>query len=235
MKTFEMLLEMPAVPAIMAVLIEHPEGIGESEITIPEGTPGRLEDALSALSRYGIIERQSGRVRVAPGDGPRDAASRIVAVFREIRSLTETAFMIRGILVATEYFECLVHRDTMLAMLTEENVTKEMAERIVAAEEKQGYIENFDIAYHVRGGLQEKFFPFIPRHHYEDFVFMHSRTGQSSPAGPGARVVNERYLLTHHPASLAEQARQYMTRHKPHLLNRVRNEAFDIIWWFDRY
>ncbi len=233
--TFEMLLAMPAVPAIMAALIESPAGIEEATLTPREGGPGSLEDALCALSRHGFVVRASGRVCLPPGKDALDMARKIVAVFKEIRSLTEIAFMIRGVLGATEYFECLVHRETMFAMLSGENVAREMLEKVLAAEERQGYVEKLDIDYHVRGNLREKFFPFIPRHHYEDFVFMHARTGKNAPGETGTSIVQESYLLGRYPASLAEQARRYMKENKPHILDRVRREAFDIIWWFDRY
>ncbi len=227
--TFEMLLSMPAVPAIMKALVDQPGGVQESSLSFTGGGPDRLEEALSVLSRHGFIIRRSGLVLLTPGKGALDVAHRVVAVFQELRSLTELSFMIRGILGATEYFECLVHKGTMLSLLAAENITGEMAEKVLAAEEKQGYIEKLDIAYHVRGNLREKFFPFIPRHHYEDFVFMHSRTGTD------ARVVREGYLSSRYPASLAEQARRYMKANKPHILDKIRGEAFDIIWWFDRY
>ncbi|GEM_PF-1760052 len=235
MNTLEMLLSMPAVPAIMSALIECPAGMEEASLIRGECDPGSLEDALCALSRHGFVVRASGRVCLPPVSRALEMARKIVAVFEELRSLTETAFMIRGVLGATEYFECLVHRETMFSMLSGESVTREMLDRVLAAEERQGYVEKLDIAYHVRGNLREKFFPFIPRHHYDDFVFMHSRAGKNSAGEPGTSIVQECYLLGRHPAALAEQARRYMKEHHPHILDRVRREAFDIIWWFDRY
>jgi hypothetical protein len=233
-----MLLSMPAVPAIMAALIESPEGMEEKSIALAEGGPERLEEALGVLAQRGLIVRRAGFVSLPPGGKALDVARKIVAAFQDLRSLTEASFLIRGVLTATEYYRCLVHRDTMFAILTEDGADRERLEKVLAAEEKQGYIENIDIAYRMRGGLKEKFFPFIPHHHYDDFVFMHSRAvqqAQGSPQAPGVSVVEERYLLASHPASIAEQARRYMKTHKPHILNRVRNEAFDIIWWYDRY
>jgi hypothetical protein len=231
--SFVMLLDMPAVPAIISALIECPAGIEEASLIQAEGGRRTLEEALSVLSRHGLVTRRSGCVCLAPGSDALNKALKIIAVFQELRLLTEISFMIRGVLGATEYFECLVHRETMFSLLTGEDITREMLEKVLAAEERQGYVEKLDIAYHVRGNLREKFFPFIPRHHYDDFVFMHSREGQRSHGGPGDSVVQESYLLSHHPASLAEQARRYMKEHKPHIVDRVRNEAFDIIWWFD--
>ncbi len=238
MSTFAMLLSMPAVPAIMAALIENPEGMEESSIALVANDAGRLEEALSTLARRGLIVRHAGRVSLRPGGQALELARKIVAAFEELRSLTEASFMMRGILTATEYYRCLVHRDTMFAILTEDGTGRDQLEKVLTADEGQGYIENVDIAYRVRGGLKEKFFPFIPHHHYDDFVFMHSRDpqgGQTGTGGPAISVVKERYLLANHPPSLAEQARRYMRENKPHILSRVRNEAFDIIWWYDRY
>ena len=226
MSTFDALLGMPAVPAVMAALIASPSGVEETSIVVAEGGPDALENALSALSRHGFIIRRSGRACLPPGSDALDKARRIVAVFGELRSFTEISLMVRGVLVAT------------IAEMDEEGalaLTREMLEGVLAAEKRRGYIEELDIVYNVRGNLREKFFPYIPRHHYEDFVFMHSRARQASPDGPGASVVNERYVLSRHPASLAEQARQYMREHSPHILERVRSGAFDIVWWFDRY
>ncbi len=238
MSTFEMLLSMPAVPAIMTALVENPAGIEESSIQVAEGGPDRLEEALSALVQRGLIVRRGALVCLPPGAEALTIARKIVAAFRDLQSLTEASFMIRGVLTATEYYRCLVHRDTMFDILTEDGADREQLARVLAAEEGQGYIENIDIAYRVRGGLKEKFFPFIPHHHYDDFVYMHSRAvqnGQRLLGGPAISVVKERYLLANHPPSIAEQARRYMRENKPHILSRVRNEAFDIIWWYDRY
>ena len=228
--TFEMLLSMPAVPAIMSALIECPAGIEEATLIGIEGGPDSLEQALSALVRHGFIERRAGRVCLASGGDAVSKARSIITVFQRLKELTEISFMVRGILCATEYFECLVHKETMFSMLSGEKIAQQVLEKVLAAEQKQGYIEVLDIAYHRRGNLQERFFPFIPRHHYDDFVFMHSRSG-----GEGPSLVHESYLLGRYPASLAEQARRYMKEHKPHILDKVRNEAFDIVWWFDRY
>jgi len=236
--TFEILLSMPAIPAIMAALIGNPEGMEESSIELAADDPGRLEEALNTLAQRGLIVRHAGRVSLPPGGQALELARGIVAAFEELRSLTEASFMIRGILTATEYYRCLVHRDTMFAILTEDGADGDQLGKVLAAEERQGYVENVDIAYRARGGLKEKFFPFIPHHHYDDFVYMHSRAahgGQPATGGPAISVVEERYLLANLPPSLAEQARRYMRENKPHILSRVRNEAFDIIWWYDRY
>ncbi|OPX99852.1 MAG: hypothetical protein A4E60_02628 [Syntrophorhabdus sp. PtaB.Bin047] len=233
-----MLLSMPAVPAIMTALVENPEGIEESSIELAGDDPERLEEALDALARRGLIVRHSGLVSLPPGGKALTVARKIVAAFSDLKSLTEGSFMIRGVLSATEYYRCLVHRDTMFAILAEDGADRQQLARVLAAEERQGYVENIDIAYRVRGGVKEKFFPFIPHHHYDDFVFMHSRAvqnGQGLLGGPAITVVKERYLLANHPPSIAEQARRYMRENKPHILSRVRNEAFDIIWWYDRY
>lgn len=238
MNTFEMLLSMPAVPAIMAALLDKPAGVDEASLVLAVGGPERLEDTLSALARRGLIVRRSGLVSLTPGNDAIEKAQKIVAAFYDLKSLMETSFMVRGVLGATEYYRCLVHRDTMFAMLAEEGVEKEKFEKVLAAEEKQGYVENVDIAYRLRGGVREKFFPFIPHHHYHDFVFMHSREVQKKGAAAlqaGVEIVEERYLLGSHPESIAQQARIYMKHHKHHILSRVRNEAFDIIWWYDRY
>lgn len=222
----------------MTALIENPRGIEESSIILAEGGPDRLEEALGALMQRGLIVRRAGLVSLPPGTGSLELARKIVAAFHDLRSLTEAAFLIRGVLTATEYYRCLVHRDTMFAILTEDGADRDQLRKTLAADEGQGYVENIDIAYRVRGGTKEKFFPFIPHHHYDDFVYMHSRAGQgaqSPPGGPAISVVEERYLLANHPPSIAEQARRYMRENKPHILSRVRNEAFDIIWWYDRY
>ena len=233
-----MLLSMPAVPAIMTALIENPGGIEESSIELAESEPGRLEEALSALMQQGLVVRHFGFVSLPPGGKALELARKIVAAFHDLKSLTETSFLIRGVLTATEYYRCLVHRDTMFAILADDGADREQLQKVLASEERQGYVENVDIPYRLRGGLKEKFFPFIPHHHYDDFVYMHSRAvenGQGLLGGPAVSVVKERYLLANHPPSIAEQARRYMRENKPHILSRVRNEAFDIIWWYDRY
>lgn len=221
---------MPAIPAILTILLEHPEGVEESSLIVAAGEMQSLESALEVLLGHDIIIRHSGRVFLTRGAKTHDTVRRILEAFHDIRSFTETAFLVRGILNATEYYQCLVHKKTMFAMLTKEDVPIGMLEKVIAVEESQGYVENIDISYRLKGHIREKFFPFIPHHHYDDFVLMHSRIASADTA-----IIEERYILAHHPASIAEQARQYTAEHKPHILGTVRNQAFDIIWWYDRY
>jgi len=230
MNTFEMLLAMPAIPTILVRLLEGEGVIDEASLSSVESDPERLEDALSMLAGHGLIVRRPGSVALVPGSDA--AAGRILEALRDVRSLTEASLMIRGILGATEHYRCLVHVGTMRSIMVEEGVATEHFDGALAAEEKQGYVDGTVIAYRIRDGVKEKFFPFIPHHHYHDFVFMHSRGVQRET---GSEVFEERYLLGNHPPSIAEQARRYMKEHKQHILSRVQKEAFDIIWWYDRY
>ena len=47
-------------------------------------------------------------------------------------------------------------------------------------------------------------------------------------------MTEEEYLLGHYPKEMAEQAREYINREKEHIKEKIKNEAFDI-WWYYRF
>jgi hypothetical protein len=47
-------------------------------------------------------------------------------------------------------------------------------------------------------------------------------------------MIEEDYLLGHYPKELAKQSREYILKEKGHIQERMKDEAFDI-WWYYRF
>jgi len=234
------LTSTPAIAAILEMMLSRPDGITEDEL-LSSGPAGQESArALKILCAHGLIERVKGSFVIRRDEENLGNIRKVILVFRELNDINSAAFIIRGILTATEYYRCLVHEETLVAMVVEEGVDPAICRRALALEGKHGYIERLKIDYRSRGRVKEKFFPFIPYHHYHDFAEMTGRAVEAVGDGlvlPGdaLEVLEEEYLLGNYSEALAGQARQYVSARNARLLERVRNEAFDIVWCYDRY
>lgn len=239
MSGFQKLLEIPSVPKILEMLVARPGGITEEEVASAVGEE-HGKAAIALLVDHGLVRRSRGLIVINPGKENPGKIQNVIDFFRTVRAATEASLIVRGLLTANVYFQCLVHTGTLIELVESAGILKENILRAVTAEEKQGRIERRIITYRARGSLRERFFPYIPLHHYDDFVSMTGRHVQQVEGGgglPSDRIsfIKEEYLLGHYPSRLAEQGRNFTEEHYGHLLSRVRNESFDLIWWYDRY
>lgn len=240
MKTFQKLLEPPSVPKILEILSLRPDGVPEEEIADFVGKD-HGERTIPLLIGYGVIERSEGVLRIVQGPENLERIHSITRFFRKIQTATEVGLMIRGILTANVYFQCLVHLGTLIDLVAEGgSFSRDDVVKAVSAEERLGYIERRLITYRARGSLKERFFAYVPLHHFDDFVSVTGRHVEQVEEGaclPEDRItfVKEEYILGNYPAQLAEQGRNFTEERCGHLLSRVRNESFDLIWWYDRY
>ncbi len=100
----------------------------------------------------------------------------------------------------------------------------------------QGYVERLKIMYRAREGLKHRCFSFIPLYYYPHFIMMKpDNTGRLRERlkETGVAMVEEEYLLGRYPKEIARQSRDYVFREKEYIRERIKNEAFDI-WWFYR-
>jgi len=234
------LTSTPAFAVILEMILSRPDGITEDELLASGPDAEESARALEILSAHGLIERAKGSFVIRGNEENLENIRKIILVFRELNDINSAALIIRGILTATEYYRCLVHKETLVAMVVEEGVDRSICRRALALEERHGYIERLKINYRSRGRVREKFFPFIPYHHYHDFAEMTGRAVEAVGDGlvlPGdaLELVEEQYLLGNYSEALAGQARQYMSTRNARLLEKVRNEAFDIVWCYDKY
>ena len=234
------LFSMPAIAVVLEKVASRPEGVGEHELHAPGLSEEESARALEVLSAHGLLEKTDAFIRIARYDENIGKVRKIIGAFRQLNDIAAATLFLRGILTATTYYRCLVHRETLVSMMAEEGIEPESVLKAISADEERGYFERLEITYRTRGQVKEKFFPFIPYHHYDDFAGMTGRVVEAVGDGlalPGDEISLSRevYLLGNYPEALAEQARRYVSEKNDNLLQRIRNEAFDIIWCYDRY
>lgn len=229
-QSVRILLDFPCIPAILKIILASPDGVEEEAIPRLLSDRAGIGEATSLLVEKKILVRDKRFLRLGAGDETLHIALRIVEFFEELNLTTSATLMFRGIVTATEYFQCLVHKETVFHLLESEAVPRSRGEEIVNIESELGYVARFFLPYLHLPGLKEQFFPFIPFHHHDDFV---SRTGRRN-RGEGM-IVEEEYLLGTYPAGLADQSRRYLEERRPDIFQDVRNRSFDIIWCYDRY
>ena len=234
------LTSAPAIAVILEMVLSRPDGVTEDELLASGPEKRESARALELLSAHGLVERAEGSFVIRKDGGNIENARKMIRVFRELNEITSAALMIRGILTATVGYRCLIHKETLAAMVMGEGIKPEIWQRAVALDEKHGYIERLKMTYRSRGRVKEKFFPFIPYHHYHDFTGTTGRLVEAVGDGvvlPGdtLQLTEEEYLLGNYSEALAEQARQYVSARNDRLLQRVQNEAFDIVWYYDKY
>ena len=231
---------MPAIARILRRLFDEPGGTDESELFLREGAGDQTGKALETLAAAGLVTRKATWVALSTDEELLGKARKMVDAFDELDRVTRASLTARALLNAPTHYRCLIHRDTLLTLLEGEGISTADAVRALARDEAQGYLEHMFITYRSRGQVKERFFPFIPYHHYEDFADMTGRIVEA--VGDGSvlpehklALMKEDYLLGNYPEALAEQARRYLSEKNEGLLRKVQNEAFDIIWFYDRY
>jgi len=230
------LLDTPSIPRILEILLESEEGREELSLLQALGDEARATKALDLLLQHGIIARERGRVRICDGSGTACKVGQIVAFYKQVQRAARKNLVLRGILNAT-YYKCLVHLGTFVQMMEHEGFDGVETLRAVDEEAREGYVQRLKIAYRSRSGTKHKFFPFIPLYYYPHFVVMDADKMQplrSRLETPGIALAEEDYLLGNYPKELAAQSRDYILREKHHIKEKIKNEAFDV-WWYYRF
>jgi hypothetical protein len=236
MGSFNLLLDAPAIPKILRSLLERNEGSDESAVIsiLPNETFTRK--AIEILLAYGVIKKEEGVLRIAEGGENRRRVSDIIEFYQNIDRVTRRRLLFRGILNCTNY-KCLIHFSIFLKLMEDEGFDKTEVEALLEKERKEGYVERLKIMYRAREGLKHKCFPFIPLYYYPHFIIMNSdNTDQlkSRLKGAGVLLMEEEYLLGHYPKEIADQSRDYIGRERNFIREKIKNEAFDI-WWYYRF
>jgi hypothetical protein len=236
MASFNVLLDAPAIPRVLHLLLN--EGAGRMEDALVESLPDReyARRAVEALVCHGIIKREGGMLTIADGEETRRRVRGIMRFYDDIDRLARRKLLFRGILNATQY-ACLVHFATFSAIMESEGFTASDVGAMLEKDGSEGYVERLKIMYRSREGVRHRFFPFIPLYYYPHFLMMkpdnteHLR-GRLKSAG--IFMVEEEYLLGHYPKDIASQSRDYIVKEKEHIRDKIKNEAFDI-WWYYRF
>ena len=236
MGSLNALLDQPAVPRILKLLLSA--GETNVETSLIESLPDRAytEKAVELLVRQGIVTRERGALRIAEGEEARRTVSGIMRFYADLDRASRRRLLFRGILNATPY-ACLVHFKTFTDLMEAEGFGRADMEAVLDRDGKEGYVERLTIMYRAREGLKHRCLPFIPLHSYPQFIMMKpDNTGhlRGRLKDAGIFMVEEEYLLGHYPKELAHQARDYLTREGEHIKEKIKGEAFDI-WWYYRF
>ncbi len=236
MATVNILLDIPAIPRILELLREKGGGRDEAELAACFSDGAYSRKALDILVARGIVMKENGVLRLAQTEECSRAVAGILRFYGQIDRVARRRLLFRGILNGMQY-QCLVHLDAFCDMMEAEGYVRADVDAMIAKEVKEGYVEQVKIMYRAREGLKHKSFPFIPLYYYPHFIMMkadnteHLRERLKSA---GVFMIEENYLLGHYPKELAKQSREYILKEKSHIQDRMKNEAFDI-WWYYRF
>lgn len=236
MGSFDALLYTPTIPAILRSLAETPEGKDESDFDVGPSERQYVSKAIQALLEHGLITRDEGTLRLTKKTEYLEKVERLLEFYDDVQKQARIRLTFRGILNATQY-RCLVHLHTFMEMMGQEGFDNNEVDGILAKEKSGGRVEHLKIMYRVRRGLKHRCFPFIPFYYYPHFIVMNSDNAgsfKSKLETAGIFSVEEEYLLGNYPREMANQAREYITAQKAHIKERIKNEAFDI-WWYYRF
>lgn len=236
MGSFNVLLDAPAVPRVLHLLLN--EGKGRSEEAVVDSLPDRqyARQAIEALVGHGIIKREGGHLSIADGDETNRRVRGIMRFYDDVDRLARRKLIFRGILNATKY-ACLVHFATFTSIMESEGFTDSDIKAMLETDGREGYVERLKIMYRAREGTKHRCFPFIPLYYYPHFLMMKPDSTEHLRGrlkNAGIFMIEEEYLLGHYPKEIASQSRDFITKEKEHIRDKVKNEAFDI-WWYYRF
>jgi len=232
----ELMLDAPAIPRVLRLLMERSGR--EQHCLVVEALPDRVcaDAAIEALVAGGIVCRQDGLLKIVPSE---EAARRIDAImlfYDRVDAMERKKLLFRGILNIAQY-ACLVHVETFAKLMEAEGFARADMEAVATADGKEGLVERIKLTYRMKAGEPARTFPFVPLYYYPHFISM----GSSDPdhvkerlGRAGITITEEEYLLGHYPKAVAEQAREYINVEKEHIKDRIKNEAFDM-WWYYRF
>ncbi len=236
MGSLDIVLDVPAIPRLLRRLLES--GGEWAEAIVAENPKERAytEEAVEALRREGLIEQRGDLLRIVESAGNCEVIDKIIHFYASADRAARRRLLFRGILNCTQY-ACMIYVDALIDLMATEGFDRMDTEELVQRDEKRGYLERQKIIYRTRGGLKHKVFPFIPVHYYPHFITM--KSGDTSRLkerlrDAGIVIAEEDYLLGHYPEEIANQSREYIKREKGFIRERIKNEAFDV-WWYYRF
>ncbi len=234
MSSFSFLLDLPAVPRVLRLLLQTPEGIGEECVIerLPDGTCAQT--AIDKLVRQGVIRKENGNLFIAEGEENSRKVDSIIRFYAAVERTAHRGLLFRGILNATRNAS-LIHLETFMTLMEIEGFAREEVNGVLDEDAGKGYIERFTVMYRTRQGMEHHCFSSIPLYCYPNFLMM--RPGGSGRLrerlkGTGIIMIEEEYLLGRYPKEIADQSREYVIKEKQHIRERIRNDAYDVGWYY---
>ncbi len=236
MNSLDILLDMPAIPRVLQCVLAEAGGRREEDLAENPSDRPYVQKAVEMLVAQGIITRHDGVISIARGEANDRRVESILRFYSGVDRAVKGSLLFRGILNAARY-SCLVHLGALVGLMGEEGFNRQDVEALLAKDGREGYVERLTVAYRTREGLSYKSFPFIPLHHYPQYIMMKPDAQgrlQQRLKGAGVTIIEEEYLLGRYPKEIALQSREYLAREKEHLSDKIRDEGFDP-WWYYRF
>lgn len=236
MSTLDVLLDAPAVPRVLRLLLDREGAEDETSVigSLPDKTYAKR--AIETLRAQGIIDEQDGVLRIVESEENSRRITGIMHFYSNVDTIARRNLLFRGILNTAQY-ACLVHIETLFAFMEDEGFTRSEVDQLIEKDSKEGIVERLKVMYRAREGVSHRCFPFIPLYYYPHFITMKSENTEHLRARlktAGVFMIEEEYLLGHYPKEIANQARDYIIREKLHIRDKIKNESFDI-WWYYRF
>lgn len=230
------MLDIPSIPTILQALLETREGRTEASLVDNVKDRHHAVKAMEALVRHGLVTRREDVVRLVEDERKLERVRALIDFYRGVQRAARKSLVFRGILNTTQY-KCLIHLQTFLTIMEDEGFDRGEVEELLRKEKQDGYVEHMKIMYRSRQGLKHKLFPFIPLYYYPHFIIMNTdNVGhfRERLQGAGIALTEEDYLLGKYPKEIAQQSRLFIARERPHIRDRIKDEGFDI-WWYYRF
>jgi hypothetical protein len=234
--SFNALLDPPAIPRVLKVLLHGQTGTREDSVVEHLQERAYTTKAIEMLVGQGIIRRENGLLTIVEGEENSRRVSGILRFYDDLDRTVRRRLLFRGILNAANY-AYLVHFKTFTTLMETDGFSPEDLNAVLDADGREGYVERLKVMYRAGEGLEHRRFPFIPLHHYPRFIIMKpDDTGhlRERLRSMGVMMIEEEYLLGRYPKEIARQSRDYMVREKEHIREKIKNEGFDV-WWYCRF
>ena len=235
MTSFHFLLDLPAIPRVLKVLLRGRTGTREDSVIEHLQDRAYTNKAIEMLVGQGIIRKENGLLFIVEGEENSRRVSGIMRFYDDIDRAARRRLLFRGILNATQY-AYLVHFEIFTALMETDGFSREDVDAVLDEESREGYVERLKVMYRAREGLGHRCFPFIPLYHYPHFIMMKpDDTGhlRERLKETGVVMAEEEYLLGRYPKEIARLSREYVLREKEYIREKIRSEGFDI-WWYYR-
>ena len=236
MGTLDLFLDAPAIPSVLLLLKEKAGADRRSSIVQSLPDKAYTEQAIDTLRTQGIIEEEDGLLRIVEGEENARRIEGIIRFYARVDTAARRRLLFRGILNSAQY-ACLVHLATLKGLMETEGIDGEETEGLIEKEASLGFVERLPIIYRTREGLPHKSFPFIPVYYYPHFIAMKTDNAEhlrERLRRAGVVMIEEEYVLGHYPKQVAAQAREYVQKEKEYIREKIKDEAFDV-WWYYRF
>ena len=236
MTSFRFLLDLPAIPRVLQLLLHGQTGAREDSVIEHLRERAYTNKAIEMLVGQGIIRRENGLLTIVEGEENSRRVSGIMRFYHDVDRTVRRRLLFRGILNAANY-AYLVHFKTLTTLMETDGFSPEDVDAVLDADGREGYVERLKVMCRAREGLEHRCFSFIPLHHHPHFIMMKpDNTGhlQERLRNMGVVMIEEEYLLGRYPKEIARQSREYVVREKEYIREKIKNEAFDV-WWYYRF